>query len=904
MASRSFFIFLLVLLFALSLSIILFELALTRIFSIVLWYDYAFMAISIAFFGLGIGSFMIHIQKEKFNNLKKNSTFDSQFTFSSRIVRYAIAYGISLPIFIFLIGYIPSDTSYIYLFYLISSVPFFFAGAAIALIFLAMSEKISKLYFADLIGAALATIILDPMMQSLGAGSVLLLISAVVVGSSACSYFFILRRAATHQSREGQEEEEEEETSYHNPQPPMDIDRRKVVVKLQNRVKVLAAITFSGIMILLIVNTASSINIFDIKPGMSKGLYYQLNHPSEFQHLSEEWNSFSRVDVTRKIGKQEGDNNILNSTLAIGGSKQNNNSNISDGSSNNNGLTVAGIDNAAPHELASIIIDADAATPIYRWNGSQSDIAWIQKYMDYLPYEMINANNTLVIGSGGGEDILVALSDGVGNVTAIELNPLVISAVKRFDSQSGNIYNNNNVELIIDDGRRFISSSSEKYDVIVLKLVDSWAAQLAGGYALSENYLYTVEAFQQYFRHLDKDSGGMLVMTRWNFELPRLMPLIVDSLVKETGKSRESVAKHVMVIEDRPGLYFGRSDDNQKYYPILVMIKSTPFLDREVTMVKEKAEANQAEITMLAGNYIAEPFNKLFNNDSTVYSEYFSTTVASNPTIPTDDSPFYFAREQVPKQMIILLVTVVAISGLLSALLIYHARKRRVKFDSRSSFHVLFAIFIGIGFMILEVTFIQKFLLLLGTPIMALTVILFTILLSSGIGSYISGRIFSTRPHRAVLTSIPILAGIIVIYFLYLQDVIESTISMELQYRIALTFGLLFPAGFLMGFQFPSLIKMASLIALQNNKNKVVVQYDNYHGGSKNNNNTTLLWGTNIVASVVGTVLAAILAMIIGFNGNLLIGLCMYLGAGMCALFSTYYMMKNNRTTVSIDGNL
>ena len=128
---------------------------------------------------------------------------------------------------------------------------------------------------------------------------------------------------------------------------------------------------------------------------------------------------------------------------------------------------------------------------------------------------------------------------------------------------------------------------------------------------------------------------------------------------------------------------------------------------------------------------------------------------------------------------------------------------------------------------------------------------------------------------------------------------------MELQYRIALTFGLLFPAGFLMGFQFPSLIKMASLIALQNNKNKAVVQYDNYRGGGgKNNNNTTLLWGTNIVASVVGTVLAAILAMIIGFNGNLLIGLCMYLGAGMCALFSIYYMMKNNRTTVSIDGNL
>ncbi|MDQ5859776.1 MAG: hypothetical protein M3278_02270, partial [Thermoproteota archaeon] len=284
----------------------------------------------------------------------------------------------------------------------------------------------------------------------------------------------MLRRTATYQrvQEEEEKEKEKEEPSYHNPRPSSDIDRKKLVVKRQNRVKVLAAITFSGLMILLIVNSASNMNVFEIKPGMSKGLYYQLNHPSEFQHLSEEWNSFSRVDVTRKIGKQEGDNNnILNNTLSVVSSKQNDNGNNSSDGSNNSRVTVADMDNAAaPHELASIIIDADAATPIYRWDGSQSDIAGVQKYMDYLPYEMINANNTLVIGSGGGQDIIVALSGGVNNVTAVELNPLVVSAVKRFESESGNIYNNNNVELIIDDGRRFISSSSEKYDVIVLKL--------------------------------------------------------------------------------------------------------------------------------------------------------------------------------------------------------------------------------------------------------------------------------------------------------------------------------------------------------------------------------------------------------------------------------------------------
>src|ERR671923_341059 len=452
-STSSFFIFLLVVLFVLSLSIILFELALTRIFSIVLWYDYAFMAISIAFFGLGIGSFVIHIQRDKIKMQKKKSTTEPQFAFSSRIVQFGIAYGISVPIFIFLIGYIPSDTSYIYLFYLVSSVPFFFAGACMALIFLAMSEKISKLYFADLIGAASATIILDPVMQALGAGSVLLLTSVAVVGASACSYYF----AFTRDMRD-----RKEENLHYHAQPNTAKKIEKVKVEPRSRLNLFAAITFAGLVILVIINSASSIDIFEIKPGVSKGLYYQLDNPSEFQHLSEEWNSFSRVDVTRKISKQE-DSNVLSSSSIITDTtsiEQNNSS-----SNGNNGVTTnANTDNDALRELASILIDADATTPIYRWDGSQSDVAWIQNYMDYLPYKMLNANNTLVIGSGGGEDILVALSGGTENVTAVELNPLVVSAVKGFESQSGNIYNDNNnsVDLFIDDGRRFISSTTDK----------------------------------------------------------------------------------------------------------------------------------------------------------------------------------------------------------------------------------------------------------------------------------------------------------------------------------------------------------------------------------------------------------------------------------------------------------
>ena len=133
---------------------------------------------------------------------------------------------------------------------------------------------------------------------------------------------------------------------------------------------------------------------------------------------------------------------------------------------------------------------------------------------------------------------------------------------------------------------------------------------------------------------------------------------------------------------------------------------------------------------------------------------------------PTDDSPFFFAREKVPEQMILLLVTVLSVSGVLALLLIYYSKINNIHLSSSSIswLFILFAIFIGLGFMVIEITFIQKFLLLLGTPIMALTVILFSILASSGVGAYLSGKLFGKNPHKGMIVSIPLLVTIIIIY--------------------------------------------------------------------------------------------------------------------------------------------
>jgi predicted membrane-bound spermidine synthase len=826
-------VFLMTILFMVSLSVLLLELTLTRLFSIILWYDYAFMVISIAFFGLGIGSLLVHILKGKLNEVN----------LPSRVLQSTMGFAISLPIVLLVMGQlIPSNPSFIYVFYLSSSIPFFFAGLSVAMIYLSMPKEITRLYFIDLIGAGAAALILDPIIQVLGAESVLLSISLLVLGPTLVAALFLVRNSEGYIKKATDKE-------------------NGVSVPIENKLKIYGIMVFGSAAILLVINI--DFNVFAIEPGISKGLYYQLAKPQEYQHLSTQWNSFSRIDVTKQTHHNYNNEAAFQNT-----------------SSENTGRSKA---------LASIIIDADADTPVFRWNGSFNDISWVKQYMDYLPYELLKANSTLVIGSGGGEDILIALAGGSKNVTAVEINPLIISKAKEFGKLAGNLYDRKEVDVYIDDGRRFISSSNSKYDIITIKLVDSWAAQLAGGYALSENYLYTVEAFRQYLQHLDEDNG-MLVMVRWNIELPRLMPLIVESLRQETGKNAEEISRHVAIVEDRPGLYFG-ANENRTIYPVLVMLKNKPFTSSEISIINERARENNAELFVLPGVYAQPPYDELLTVNSqfepnkqhqgfigrNIETEKVNSIIELKP--PTDDSPFFFAREKVPEQMILLLVTVLSVSAVLALLLIYYSKINNIHLSSSSIswLFILFAIFIGLGFMVIEITFIQKFLLLLGTPIMALTVILFSILASSGVGAYLSGKLFGKNPHKGMIVSIPLLVTIIIIYYIFLQEIINHNIASEIHYRIGLTFALLSPAGVLMGFQFPSVVRMSSSFA----------QKDSQHLGTDNRQgDVTLLWGVNVIASVIGTVLTAILSMIIGFSGSLLVGAALYSGAMISIIVS------------------
>ena len=808
------------------------------------------MAISIAFFGLGIGAFTVYAFRTRIK-ISENKNDNDNSPIPSKIVLFTVTFAISIPVFLIVVGYvIPPNTTFIYLFYIASSIPFFFAGMALASIYVAMPKEISKLYFMDLTGAAVATLVLDPLMQKLGAESTLLLLALVISVFSIVPTLFL--------------------TQYAYKESKV---RQTGLVSLGRKTKSYAIAVVALTAFLTVVNTFGYNSSLMIEPGENKILHYRLADPS-FQQLGTLWNSFSRIDVTQQTTSQD-DSDISRKKV-----------------------------------LASILIDADADTPIYRWNGSVTDLQWVKQFMDFLPYEMSadrRINDTLVIGSGGGGDVLVALAGNSKNVTAVELNPSIATTVKQFGKAAGNLYERNDVKLIIDDGRRFVASSNSKYDIIVIKLVDSWAAQLAGGYALSENYLYTVEAFRQYLQHLEEENG-MLVMVRWNIELPRLLPLVIESLIdEEEGKSIEDISKQIVVVEDRPGLYFG-SNEERTIYPVLVMIKNSPFTDDEISAVNNQVTKNDARVIAIPGQYVQPPYDRLLStknyqdNGSSEANPLNSIHPFGTPNwqqsnlglkIPTDDSPFYFAKEQVPKQMITLLETVLILSSVLAGILIYYSRTNKIQFGGPIRFYILFVIFIGLGFIFLEITFIQKFLLLLGTPILALTVILFSILLSTGIGSYLSGSLFDKKPQKAIAISIPILIGLVLINYNFLQEFIVSNIGRDIYLRIALTVGLLSPIGLTMGFQFPSIVRLAySFLGAEDGRSHQGINHENKF--------VTLIWGVNVIASVVGTVLAAIGSMTIGFGANLLIAAAFYLAA----LLSTIMVGIENKKVSRIQGNI
>tara|TARA_Y100000310_G_scaffold203351_1_gene203585 strand:+ start:18975 stop:21287 length:2313 start_codon:yes stop_codon:yes gene_type:complete len=511
-------------------------------------------------------------------------------------------------------------------------------------------------------------------------------------------------------------------------------------------------------------------------------------------------------------------------------------------------------------EQIGITVDASSMNSITKYEN----LDFIDDLPSSIPYKLIKNPKTLIINSGAGLDILAAVKNDA-TVTAIENNPIIIDLLKNeYADFSGNIYNNANI--IFGEGRSFIEDNDGKYDVIVLSLAGNVLSGSAGISGLSENYLLTKEAFEDYYDALSDD--GFLVITRWLLFPPR-ESLRLFSLALEIDKDAKKTAMF-------------------RSWTTVTLVLSKKDLDVMTTArIKNFINKNKFDIIYLPSNFapnknlkFEEPYyynavQNLIKNKKDFYENYVFDV---KPV--TDNRPFYFNFFKVSRinelRSLInqkwnplfdsgFLLFVIFIQALILALIFILLPIRFFnKINKKISKKPLFYFFaIGLSYLFIEIVLMQKFVLFLGHVMFSSSTIIFSMLLFSSLGA-----LYSQRFNIKKLNKIIFMIFILIIFYLFLLNfIINSFISMNLISKIVLSVIITAPLGFIMGFPFP--------LGMRAIKKELI----------------PWAWGVNGSASVLSPILAILFALFIGYNFVLLLAGLIYL-VGLIFIFPKPYLSK------------
>ena len=453
-----------------------------------------------------------------------------------------------------------------------------------------------------------------------------------------------------------------------------------------------------------------------------------------------------------------------------------------------------------------------------------------------------------MIGIGGGRDILTSLAFGQRHVTGVEINPDILRLLtRRFGLYSGSLQNNPDVTLVHDEARSYVARSLESYGIIQASLIDTWAATSAGAYVLTENGLYTKEAWLTFLTHLTPD--GILTMSRWYYEaqpaeILRLAALATASLM-DIGVA--DPRQHVIIV---------RNQD-----VATVMVAKRPFSAADIDTVTKISKAMEFQ-PVLTPRFAERPEFEAISTPGRY--EHLIRTYPLNIEAPTDDSPFFFhmlragdllkrSTFQGMNQLNLKAVNVLGrslaiVSGLSAIAIIAPLVFRRKMRQARSIRLMIYFAAIGLAFMMVEIGQLERLIVFLGHPIYGLTVVLFVLLLASSCGSFYS---FRMRPW------IWLLPVALAAFIFASPSVTYQLTAASTPVRIAISALLLFPSGFFMGMAFPLGIRKAVFV----NEGAPTAWY----------------WGINGAFSVISSVLAVAVAVFWGVTVTLLVGLGAYI---------------------------
>jgi spermidine synthase len=530
----------------------------------------------------------------------------------------------------------------------------------------------------------------------------------------------------------------------------------------------------------------------------------------------------------------------------------------------------------APPEQLGVFTDGDGMSAMTRFTGDFKPLDYLDQQTMALPFYLLDQPATLVLGAGGGADVLRALYHRASRIDAVELNPQMVDLVDReFAEFTGHIYGRPEVTLHVAEARSFVEGSRRRWDLIQLALFDSYAASAAGVQALSESPIYTIEALQAYLDHLNP--GGLVAITRWLGNPPR-----------DTVKL---FATAIAALEANVGARPGVTDPGKQlallhgWNTATLLMKNGRLTRNEIAALRSFAAKSQFDLAWYPGvtgdeanryNRLAKP--TLYDAAVALLGPGRSTFLADytfNIWPATDDRPFFFRFFKwslLPQLMalhgqggfvfvdagylvvVLALLQAIIASAILILLPIAWLRRgeERRAGPVRVAFYFLL---IGLAFLFVEIAFIHRFSLFLGHPLAAISVTLAGFLVSAGLGSGISKRVAARWPEAAIILAIAAIVSLGAVYAMVLPPLFGGLMGLSLPAKIAVAVGLLAPLGFVMGLPFPLGLGRVS------DSTPALVPW---------------AWGINGCASVVAAVMATLLAMHVGFTAVLVLALGLY----------------------------
>lgn len=825
--------------FCISTASLMFELLLLRIFSVMLFYHFAFMAVAIALFGLTAGAVAVYLFQDYFYfNQPDRRVY-------SLLSKNSLLFGIS-SILVFLIAQFVAGAIFqsnsvglfrMTLLYSLIAIPFVFSGICLSLAMSRFSAEISKLYSADLLGASAGCILLILVLNLITAPTAIISVAFI---ASLGSFFFSIanRNEIIFTQSKG-----------------MNLSKIALVI----------ALMFFGLTIantILDYNQKPIIKLFWVRGKPEQGIIY------------EKWNSYSRLTV------------IGDTTLNVPSF----------------GWALSPIYPKEKNKYPQLwlYIDSFAGTPLIYYSGDSVQL-------EHLKYDLVNLAHYLrenakvaVIGSGGGRDILSALAFNQKSVIGIEINNEILKIVnKKFGWFTGHLDRLENVKFVNADAYLYLLSTKDEFDIIQSSMTDTFAATLSGAFTLTENSLYTVEAWTAFLTRLSKN--GILTFSRHYlladtpYEIYRLVTLAIESLSKI---GIQSPADHIIVVrQKKKPTAFGAIGT--------ILVSKSPFSKTDLAKLESLIQQLQFELVYSPTYSQDTIISQLVRLKAGTALDRYIRDLPLDISAPTLDRPFFFnlctsyelinilrlflksAPEieiepgfENPKTLyqkgVLIVGSLLIITASLTLLFILVPifssfkladRKEHLQLADRNHIKAKGAILlisyfvcIGLGFMLIEISQTQRFTLFLGHPVYSLSVVLFSLLLSSGLGAYLTKKIMFVSEKDARENPKPLIYLFILLVLLFLfgkltNPILNTFRTASIYLRILLVLLSLFSIGLFMGTALPIGMKFVQIKAKEL---------------------TPILFGINGASSVFGSVVSVAISLSAGISAAYLTGLICY----------------------------